>query len=200
LFSQIQRCGFERSRAVPHICVVSKSSGRYLTTRGSTRDGFPGHGELTVAPERSTHRAPADPTGRPRCAADYLPDAAGYLSSSHAAAAERHAQHAAAAAVIEAIAAINRILHTYPAYPSPGGGRSQTSSGASRKTARPRWSRSNASGSYVGYTPAEVVALTPVRQAVEKSRLYLLEESVSSATKIAMFAQGNRCQLVHEKN
>jgi len=44
-------------------------------------------------------------------------------------------------------------------YPSGGGGRSIGSSGS-----RPRWSRA---GSSVSYTPAQVVSLTPVREAVE---------------------------------
>ncbi len=60
---------------------------------------------------------------------------------------------------------------SYPSYSSPsyspsvssGGGRS--SGGGSGSSARPRWSRV---GSSVLYTPAEVRALTPVRESVEK--------------------------------
>src|SRR6185312_9058443 len=46
---------------------------------------------------------------------------------------------------------------------STGGGRSSV--GVSGSSARPRWSRA---GSSVAYTPAEVRALTPVRDSVEK--------------------------------
>ena len=61
--------------------------------------------------------------------------------------------------------------YSYPSYSSPsystsgssGGGR--TSVGGSGSSGRPRWSPA---GSSVGYTPAEVSALTPVREAVEK--------------------------------
>jgi hypothetical protein len=49
---------------------------------------------------------------------------------------------------------------------SSGGGRS--SFGGSGSTGRPRWSRA---GSSVAYTPAEVRALTPVRETVEKLAL-----------------------------
>ena len=60
---------------------------------------------------------------------------------------------------------------SYPSYSSPsysssgssGGGRS--SGGGSGSSARPSWSRA---GSSVAYTPAEVRALTPVRESVEK--------------------------------
>lgn len=60
-----------------------------------------------------------------------------------------------------------------PSYPSPypssgssGGGLSSLSSiGGSGSSGRPRWSRA---GSLVVYTPAEVRALTPVRENVEK--------------------------------
>ena len=60
--------------------------------------------------------------------------------------------------------------YSYPSYSSPsyspsgssGGGRS--SGGGSGSSARPRWSRA---GSSVVYTPAEVRALTPVRNSVE---------------------------------
>ena len=44
-----------------------------------------------------------------------------------------------------------------------GGGRS--SGGGSGSSARPRWSPA---GSFVAYTPAEVRALTPIRESVEK--------------------------------
>ena len=47
----------------------------------------------------------------------------------------------------------------YPSYPSSG-----SSGGGSGSSARPRWSRA---GSSVVYTPAEVRALTPVRNSVE---------------------------------
>lgn len=61
--------------------------------------------------------------------------------------------------------------YSYPSYSSPaysssgssGGGRS--SGGGSGSSARPRWSPA---GSSVAYTPAEVRALTPVRESVEK--------------------------------
>lgn len=46
---------------------------------------------------------------------------------------------------------------------SGGGGR--TGGGGSRGSAKPRWSRS---GSSVLYTPSEVMALTPIRESVEK--------------------------------
>ena len=52
---------------------------------------------------------------------------------------------------------------SYSSSASSGGGRS--SGGASGSSARPRWSRA---GSSVVYTPAEVRALTPVRDSVEK--------------------------------
>src|SRR5690348_7010889 len=51
---------------------------------------------------------------------------------------------------------------SYSASGSSGGGRS---SGGSGSSAMPRWSRA---GSSVVYTPAEVRALTPVRDSVEK--------------------------------
>lgn len=51
---------------------------------------------------------------------------------------------------------------SYSPPPSSGGGRS--SSGGSTGSVRPRWSRP---GSSVSYTPAEVRALTPIRQSVE---------------------------------
>jgi TIR domain len=56
--------------------------------------------------------------------------------------------------------------YSYPSYSSlgsSGGGRS--SGGGSSSSARPRWSRA---GSSVIYTPAEVRALTPFRESVEK--------------------------------
>ena len=52
---------------------------------------------------------------------------------------------------------------SYSSSGSSGGGRS--SGGGSGSSARPRWSRA---GSSVVYTPAEVRALTPVRDSVEK--------------------------------
>ena len=52
---------------------------------------------------------------------------------------------------------------SYSSSGSSGGGRS--SGGGSGSSARPRWSRA---GSSVAYTPAEVRALTPVRDSVEK--------------------------------
>ncbi|MGA8101399.1 MAG: hypothetical protein WB869_04550, partial [Candidatus Acidiferrales bacterium] len=60
---------------------------------------------------------------------------------------------------------------SYRSYSSPsysslgnsGGGRS--SSGGSGSSVRPRWSRA---GSSVVYTPAEVRALSPIRESVEK--------------------------------
>lgn len=52
---------------------------------------------------------------------------------------------------------------SYSSSGSSGGGRS--SSGGSGSSVRPRWSRA---GSSVTYTPAEVRALTPVRDSVEK--------------------------------
>jgi TIR domain len=52
---------------------------------------------------------------------------------------------------------------SYSSSGSSGGGRS--SGGGSGSSARPRWSRA---GSSVTYTPAEVRALTPVRENVEK--------------------------------
>src|SRR5437879_1637651 len=59
--------------------------------------------------------------------------------------------------------------YSYPSYPqsgSSGGGGS--SFGGSGSSGRPRWSRA---GSSVAYTPAEVRALTPVRETVEKLAL-----------------------------
>ena len=54
----------------------------------------------------------------------------------------------------------------YPAYSASGsGGGGQSSVGGSGNSTRPRWSRA---GSSVVYTPAEVRALTPFRDSVEK--------------------------------
>ena len=56
--------------------------------------------------------------------------------------------------------------YSYPSYSSSGssgGGRS--SGGGSGSSARPRWSPA---GSFEAYTPAEVRALTPIRESVEK--------------------------------
>jgi hypothetical protein len=55
---------------------------------------------------------------------------------------------------------------SYSSSGSSGGGRS--SGGGSGSIARPRWSRA---GSSVAYTPAEVRALTPIRESVEKRAL-----------------------------
>ena len=63
--------------------------------------------------------------------------------------------------------------YSYPSSPySPygnsrggGSGRRSTSTGASGRTTKPRWSRAN---SPVMYTPAEVRTLTPYRESVEK--------------------------------
>lgn len=56
--------------------------------------------------------------------------------------------------------------YSSPSYSSSGSsGGSRSSGGGSGSSARPRWSRA---GSYVVYTPAEVRALTPVRDSVEK--------------------------------
>ncbi len=55
---------------------------------------------------------------------------------------------------------------SYPSYSSAGsGGGSSSSGGRSGGGTRPRWSRST---SLVAYTPAEVRALTPIRESVEK--------------------------------
>ena len=55
--------------------------------------------------------------------------------------------------------------YSSPSYPSPGSSGVSRSSGGSGSSVRPRWSRA---GSSVTYTPAEVRALTPVRESVEK--------------------------------
>jgi len=56
--------------------------------------------------------------------------------------------------------------YSYPSYsPSVSSGGGRSSVGGSGSSGRPRWSRA---GSSVAYTPAEVRALTPVRDSVEK--------------------------------
>ncbi len=56
--------------------------------------------------------------------------------------------------------------YSYPSYsPSVSSGGGRSSGGGSGSSARPRWSPA---GSFVVYTPAEVRALTPVRDSVEK--------------------------------
>lgn len=57
--------------------------------------------------------------------------------------------------------------YTPPAYTPPAYSPPPSSSGGSSGSARPRWSRA---GSTVIYTVAEVRALTPVREAVERRR------------------------------
>ena len=52
-----------------------------------------------------------------------------------------------------------------PSYSSPSFSPSGSSGGGSGSSARPRWSRA---GSSLSYTPAEVRALTPFRESVEK--------------------------------
>ena len=52
-----------------------------------------------------------------------------------------------------------------PTYPVASSGGGRTSLGTSRGSAKPRWSRA---GSSVMYTPAEVRALTPIRESVER--------------------------------
>ena len=52
-----------------------------------------------------------------------------------------------------------------PSYSSPSYSSSSSSGGGSGSSSRPRWSRAT---SVVVYTPAEVRALTPVRETVEK--------------------------------
>lgn len=54
---------------------------------------------------------------------------------------------------------------SYGSYSSPSYSSSGSSGGGSGSSARPRWSRA---GSSVVYTPAEVRALTPVRDSIEK--------------------------------
>jgi len=62
--------------------------------------------------------------------------------------------------------------YSYPSYsPSPSYSPARSSVGGSGSSGRPRWSPA---GSSVAYTPAEVRALTPVRETVEK--LVLLPE------------------------
>ena len=55
--------------------------------------------------------------------------------------------------------------YTSPSYASSGSSGGNRSGGGSSKTVKPRWSRA---GSSVFYTPAEVRALTPVRENVER--------------------------------
>lgn len=55
--------------------------------------------------------------------------------------------------------------NNYGSYSSPSHSSSGSSGGGSGSSARPRWSRA---GSAVVYTPAEVRALTPVRDSIEK--------------------------------
>src|SRR5437762_11695146 len=56
--------------------------------------------------------------------------------------------------------------YSYPSYsPSVSSGGGRSSGGGSGSSARPRWSPA---GSSLVYTPAEVRALTPVRDSVEK--------------------------------
>jgi hypothetical protein len=56
--------------------------------------------------------------------------------------------------------------YSSPSYSSPvSSGVGRSSGGGSGSSARPRWSRA---GSSVAYTPAEVQALTPIRETVEK--------------------------------
>lgn len=56
--------------------------------------------------------------------------------------------------------------YSFPSYtPSVSSGGGRSSGGGSSSSARPRWSRASSS---VVYTPAEVRALTPVRENVEK--------------------------------
>src|ERR1019366_9140606 len=59
--------------------------------------------------------------------------------------------------------------YSYPSHsPSVSSGAARSSVGASGSSGRPRWS---GAGSSVAYTPAEVRALTPVRETVEKLAL-----------------------------
>lgn len=55
--------------------------------------------------------------------------------------------------------------YSTPSYSSVSSGGSRTTSGGGGSSARPRWSRATSS---VVYTPAEVRALTPIRENVEK--------------------------------
>ncbi len=78
---------------------------------------------------------------------------------------------ASAAAACPACGGQSRGYRSYssyysPSYSTPGGsGGGPSVSGGSSSSARPRWSRA---GSSVVYTPAQVRALTPVRDSVEK--------------------------------
>jgi hypothetical protein len=76
---------------------------------------------------------------------------------------QRPALHAVAVAATAAIAATGRTSPSYSSSGSGAGGRS--SGGGSGSSARPRWSPP---GSSVVYTLAEVRALTPVRENIEK--------------------------------
>lgn len=53
---------------------------------------------------------------------------------------------------------------SYPSYRSPSGSGARSTSGGSSYGSRPRWSPSSSSASY---SPSEVRALTPVREAIE---------------------------------
>jgi len=58
-----------------------------------------------------------------------------------------------------------RLTHPRPTTRRGGSGGGRSSGGGSRGSARPRWSGAS---STVMYTPAEVQALTPVRESIEK--------------------------------
>ena len=75
---------------------------------------------------------------------------------------ERTALHAVAAM---AATAASYGAYSAPSYASSGSSGGGRSSGGGCSIARPRWSRA---GSSVAYTTAEVRALTPVRETVEK--------------------------------
>lgn len=57
------------------------------------------------------------------------------------------------------------VPYSTPTYSSPSYSTARSSGGGSGSSARPRWSRA---GSIVVYTPAEVRALTPFRESIEK--------------------------------
>ena len=79
---------------------------------------------------------------------------------------QRPAPHAVAAMAATAATVATRPSYSSPSYsPSGSSGGGRSSGGGSGSSARPRWSRA---GSSVVYTPAEVRALTPVRDSVEK--------------------------------
>ena len=82
---------------------------------------------------------------------------------SHSERRQRPAPHAVAAIAATALVLYSSYAPSYSPSGSSGGGRS--GGGGSGSSARPRWSRA---GSSVVYTPAEVRALTPVRESVEK--------------------------------